>query len=108
MISEKIKNEILSIIISEINEASFCVFLFGSRAENKEKSYSDIDIGIWGEHCLDSKIRHRIEERFTHSNIPYKIDLIDFGEVDESFKKFSLQKVNVWLNPELMKNLISK
>lgn len=58
------------------------IFIFGSRAKETNRQFSDIDIAI-----KDSKInssalamaRFELEE----SNLPYKVDLVNFDELDE-------------------------
>ncbi|MBQ8476115.1 nucleotidyltransferase domain-containing protein [bacterium] len=61
------------------------LFLYGSRAKNKAKKYSDIDIAIESLE-LTPEIKSRIEFEFENSTLPYKIDIADLRNIKESFK----------------------
>ena len=58
------------------------VFVFGSSVENS--CFNDIDIGVLYEND-DFKLS-LIREDLENSNIPYKVDLINFDEVEKTFK----------------------
>lgn len=42
------------------------------------------------------KIINKIEE----SEIPYRVDIVDFTLVGEKFKKIALQEIEVWNDPK--------
>ena len=52
------------------------VYLFGSRAKNKESIYSDIDIAIETEEDIKKDIVF-IKDFLEESLLPYKVDLVD-------------------------------
>ena len=68
------------------------VFLFGSRAKNTNQEFSDIDIAIKCSN-LDfatlAKIRFDLEE----SNLPYKIDLVDYDDLNQEILKKSVKLI---------------
>ena len=68
------------------------VFLFGSRAKNTNQEFSDIDIAIKCSN-LDfttlAKIRFDLEE----SNLPYKIDLVDYEDLNQEILKKSVKLI---------------
>ena len=84
------------IVLRHLPKNEFKVFLFGSRAVGNAKLKSDIDIGIWGKQALSLKIKIAIEEDIEESIVPYKVDIVDFWIVDETFKKYALQKTIPW------------
>lgn len=55
--------------------------LFGSRAKNKAKVNSDIDIAVFGE--INEKEKFDIKNDFDKLEIPYKVDIVF---VDETTK----------------------
>ncbi len=82
---EKAKN----ITLHCIKDTTCKVFLFGSRAMRTHHPKSDIDIGIWGKNRLDSQTKLDLVEQMDNSNIPYKVDMVDFFLVSNEFKKTS-------------------
>ena len=84
------------IVLFHLPKNEFRVFLFGSRAVGNSKPKSDIDIGIWGKEQIPIKAKIKIEEAIEESIIPFKVDLVDFTFVDETFKKYALQKIIEW------------
>ena len=93
---EEAKHIVLS--FDEIKE--YAVFVFGSRADGTAHQRSDIDIGILGKQALPAFIKLDIEEQLEESNIPLRVDFVDFNKVDQAFKKEALKAVIVWNLPE--------
>ncbi len=61
------------------------VSLFGSRAMGSHKSYSDIDMVLYGdvqEHTVD-----RLWTCFNESSLPYKVDLVAYNLVNSASLK---------------------
>ena len=88
------------IILKSVPKDKYAVFLFGSRANGKSKKTSDIDIGIYWETPFPRIKKIIMEEELEESNIPYYVDIIDFNDVSEEFKKVALQWIVVWSNPK--------
>ena len=88
------------IVLAHIPKEEYAVFLFGSRANGKSKVNSDFDIGILGQETLPKKIRWKIEDLLQESDIPHKVDLIDFNTVDDNFKNIALEKTILWNTPK--------
>ncbi len=89
---KKAEKEIKKIIHSFINSSQYRVFVFGSRATGKAKRYSDYDIGIIGKKPLPSKIKVLIEEALEESDLPFKVDIVDFSQLSSGFKEVALGK----------------
>ena len=73
-------------------DESYKAFIFGSHATGNNRKFSDIDLGIIGPKPL-SPIEHvSIKNELEESNLPYRVDLIDFTKVSDKFKQVSLHK----------------
>lgn len=71
------------------------VLLFGSRVTEKIKPYSDIDLAIMTEKPLDIDTMTQLSLAFSDSDLPYKVDLVDWATIDEDFKKIILARCEV-------------
>ncbi|WP_291399315.1 nucleotidyltransferase domain-containing protein [Daejeonella sp.] len=91
------------IVLKNIPQNEFAVFLFGSRAAGNANSLSDIDIGFLGTDPLPISILVNLESDLEESIVPFKIDLIDFYQVDKDFKNEALSNVQIWNCPKNIK-----
>ena len=57
---------------------------------------SDVDIGIIPHEKFDKKKFTLLKDNVENLNIPYKVEIVDFSEVSESFRKKSLKEAMVW------------
>ena len=87
-------------ILTHIPLNEYSVFVFGSRAGNEFKAYSDLDIGVLGEKTLPVDTLFKIKSLPNDSTIPYKVDLIDFRNVSDEFKRNAMKKNHVWNHPQ--------
>lgn len=85
-----------NIVLQHIANNNFKVFLFGSRACGNEKKMSDIDIGILGNEKFPLQLKFKIQEAIEESIVPFKVDIIDFFNVDVNFKEEALKKIVEW------------
>lgn len=63
------------------------VWAFGSRAKWLAKEYSDLDLCIVGESPLSFLTLGLLKEAFEDSDLPYKVDVVDWASTSESFRK---------------------
>ena len=63
------------------------VFAFGSRARGDYKKYSDLDLAIQSTKTIKQKTWLELQEQFSESPIPFKIDLIEMSKIEPFFKK---------------------
>jgi uncharacterized protein len=89
---EKLKEDILKILSKYLDLSQYKVFFFGSRVKGNADERADIDIGIEGPE-IPSHIKLEIEEELENLPILYKIDFVDFNNVDEDFKKIAKKYV---------------
>ena len=59
----------------------------GSRVSHTAKGYSDLDVAVVGIGPLESDTLRRVKEAFAESDLPIRVDVIDWGAVSESFRK---------------------
>ena len=91
------------IVLKHVPKNEFAVFLFGSRAVGNANSLSDIDVGIMGTKPLPTLIMADLDSDLEESIVPFKIDLIDFYQVDKAFKKEALSSIQIWNCPKNIK-----
>ena len=63
------------------------VWAFGSRVQGKAKPYSDLDLAIFGEQPLALSIRAALAEEFSESDLPFKVDIVDWATASERFRQ---------------------
>jgi predicted nucleotidyltransferase len=61
--------------------------IFGSRTNGSSNKNSDIDIAIISDKKIDFKTLAEIKIAFEESDIPYRVDIIDYISASENFKK---------------------
>ncbi len=59
---------------------------FGSRVQNKAKSYSDLDIAVVGRERINRSRFYRLKEAFEDSVLPFRVDVLDWHTISESFR----------------------
>ncbi|MEK6704271.1 MAG: nucleotidyltransferase domain-containing protein [Bdellovibrionota bacterium] len=62
------------------------VFLFGSRATGKFKTFSDIDLLVGAIPVLTGAQKDVLEEAFEESELPYKVALVLEHQLQPSFR----------------------
>lgn len=60
---------------------------FGSRVTGKAKPFSDLDLAIMGDEPLSLETRAQLEEAFSASDLPWKVDVLDWTQADENFQR---------------------
>jgi len=63
------------------------VWAFGSRAKWTAKDYSDLDLCIVSDQPLSFSLLGALAEDFSDSDLPWKVDVVDWATVSESFRK---------------------
>jgi predicted nucleotidyltransferase len=62
-------------------------WVFGSRAKDRHKPYSDLDICLKAVAPIPRGIRAQIEEDLRESNFPYIVDFCVYDEMNSDFQK---------------------
>jgi len=61
--------------------------VFGSRAKNTAKKFSDLDIAIMGNSPISRETMTFLHDDFRDSDLPIKVDVVDYSLLDSLFKK---------------------
>ena len=77
-------------LTSEIDEA----ILFGSRAKGTFKEGSDIDIALKGTE-LNMTLLRKIELDVDNLNLPYKIDLVIYNNIEEPLLTEHINRIGI-------------
>jgi type I restriction enzyme S subunit len=59
---------------------------FGSRATGQPKSYSDLDLAIMTARPLTLNQLTELTDAFADSDLPWKVDIVDWASTDERFR----------------------
>ena len=62
------------------------VFAFGSRVRGAARRYSDLDLVIRAKGPLDLDRLGELRAAFSESDLPIKVDLLDWAGMDEAFR----------------------
>ena len=65
----------------------YAVWAFGSRAKWQAKQYSDLDLAVITDRPLPLDLGARLREDFSESDLPYRVDVIDWASIDETFRR---------------------
>lgn len=63
------------------------VWAFGSRVTGSAKEFSDLDLVIIGEKPLALGVHANLVDDFSESDLPYKVDVIDWATTDAPFRQ---------------------
>jgi predicted nucleotidyltransferase len=59
---------------------------FGSRVRGNTKPFSDLDLAVMGEIPLEFRQLSALKDAFAESNLPFRVDVIDWADASESFR----------------------
>ena len=63
------------------------VYAFGSRYKNNNRKFSDFDIAIDIGEKLSFEFLISLKDAFEESDLPYRVDIIDYNNISDKFKK---------------------
>ncbi|MDR6982240.1 putative nucleotidyltransferase [Rheinheimera pacifica] len=63
------------------------VWAFGSRVKGNAKPYSDLDLAIISDSPLPLALLAELAEAFSESDLPWKVDLVDWATTSERFQQ---------------------
>ena len=89
---EELKNLVLEILKDE----KVKIILFGSRARGGNNITSDVDIGLMPYGKIGKNKIVLLKEKIEGLNIPYKVELVNFLEASEDFKKEAMKGAIIW------------
>ncbi len=77
---------VLKILAANLPPASK-VWVFGSRAGGRARRYSDLDLAIDAGRPLTLDETAGLAEAFSDSDLPYRVDIVDWRTIDGGFRK---------------------
>jgi predicted nucleotidyltransferase len=84
MINHGLSPEDLAIIHDILHDYNQ-VYIFGSRVKGTYKPFSDFDVCI-KQPLADYQVE-LLNEKFTESDLPFKVDIVLYDQVSDEFKK---------------------
>jgi len=63
------------------------VWAFGSRAKWTAKPYSDLDLAVITDQPLPLKTSANLSDDFSESDLPWKVDVVDWATTRAPFRK---------------------
>jgi len=89
---DKVEKKIKDIILNNLeSDNKYRLFIFGSRVSGTPRKYSDYDIGIEGKDMIPFPVLVKIKIALQDSDLPYKVDVVDFSTVSDDFRKQALK-----------------
>ncbi len=61
-------------------------FAFGSRVEGRAKKHSDLDLALHADGPLDWRLLARLREAFEESDLPIRVEVLDWAACSVQFK----------------------
>ena len=59
---------------------------FGSRVQGTAKPFSDLDLAVMGDTPLDFRTLAALKDAFAESDIPFRVDVVDWAATGEAFR----------------------
>ena len=77
--------------ILQKNVPHYEVWAFGSRVKGTAKKYSDLDLAVITDKPLSISAIGALADDFSESDLPWKVDVVDWATTSESFRKIIKQ-----------------
>jgi len=61
--------------------------LFLTPKTGTAKDYSDLDLAVVGKEKLSDNIFYAVKESFEESDLPFRVDVLDWHRISKEFKK---------------------
>jgi uncharacterized protein len=74
----------------------FEIRAFGSRVSGTAKKYSDLDLAIITDSPLSLQKLMLLKEELTESDLPIKVDVLDWASLSPSFRRLIEEKYEVF------------
>jgi uncharacterized protein len=62
-------------------------YVFGSRVGHSPKKHSDLDIALTPQQPIDWRVMADVREAFEESELPIRVDIIDWSVCSDEFKR---------------------
>lgn len=81
--------------ILQKNVPQFKVWAFGSRVKGNARPYSDLDLAIISQAPLDFLTLANLTEDFSSSDLPWKVDIVDWATTSDNFREIICEQYEV-------------
>lgn len=95
-IEQKHFNLIKSILAEYVSDCQ--VRAFGSRVNGTARQHSDLDLAIVGKTKMPLRTKTLLKEAFENSDLPFRVDIIDYNAISDSFRKIIDSKYEIIQN----------
>lgn len=68
---------------------------FGSRSNGTATEHSDLDLAIVGKGKIERRVKMLLREAFEESDLPFRVEIIDFNTLSDSFRAIIEEKYEV-------------
>lgn len=75
---------VLELLAEQVPELE--VWAFGSRVHGRPKQHSDLDLALVGQEPLDLDRLVRLSLAFEESDLPFRVDLVDWSTASPAFR----------------------
>ena len=82
---------------------NYMVWAFGSRVGGLPKPFSDLDLVLIDSKPLPLSIRAELNNAFSESDLPWKVDLVDWHSISPEFQKIIQTNYEVIQTPASIK-----
>ncbi len=76
----------IEIVKNVLGELCQYTVAFGSRIKGTHEKFSDLDLCIKAENSISLEKILSLKRNFSNSDLPYKIDLIDYHSIGDAFQ----------------------
>ena len=84
-LSEAVLSDVSGILKKHVPAAA--IWVFGSRAKGHAKPHSDLDLAIDAGQTLSLETLASLHYDFASSDLPIKVDALDYQDMDASFRQ---------------------
>ena len=74
---------------------------FGSRVTGMAKKHSDLDLAVAGKQKIDHKQMSQLKEAFEESDLPFRVDVLDWNGISPEFRQVIETKYEVLLGVDI-------
>jgi predicted nucleotidyltransferase len=85
-VAQRELDKVRRIVLGRLKGRRVRVYLFGSRARDRARRWSDVDIAIEPLEPLPDLLLSDIREALEESDVVYKVDLVDLSQVGQEFR----------------------
>ncbi len=95
-IDRETRQKIIMLIHALVPEAK--IYLFGSRARGTHEQWSDIDLALDAGQALPTVVVDEAKSVLEATNIPYKVQIVDFRKAPDAMRESIVQEGTLWKN----------